>query len=48
MLPRQHGWDTEGGENKCEVKGRKSDATKIRLTANEWRAGKKPGKRYTP
>ncbi len=41
-----YGWDIECGENKFEVKGRKSEATKIRLTENEWKAAQKHGKRY--
>jgi hypothetical protein len=40
------GWDIECGEDKYEVKGRKSRQTTIRLTENEWTAAKKFGKRY--
>lgn len=41
------GWDIECGENKFEVKGRKSFQTAIRLTENEWKAAQKFGKRFT-
>lgn len=41
------GWDVECGDNKFEVKGRKSAATRIRLTENEWKAAIKHGKRYS-
>ena len=43
----KYGWDIECGDQKFEVKGRKSIATRIRLTENEWNAAKKLGKRYT-
>jgi uncharacterized protein DUF3883 len=41
------GWDIECGEDRFEVKGRKSSLSTIRLTENEWKAAKKLGKRYT-
>ena len=41
------GWDIECGEEKYEVKGRKSAKTIVRLTENEWRAASKIGRRYT-
>jgi len=42
----RHGWDIEYGDDKFEVKGRKSSQTTIRLTENEWKAANKFGKRY--
>jgi hypothetical protein len=41
------GWDIECGENKFEVKGRKSIRTAIRLSQNEWAAAQRIGKQYT-
>jgi hypothetical protein len=40
------GWDIECGDDKFEVKGRKSFGSMLRLTQNEWNAAKKLGKRY--
>jgi hypothetical protein len=47
VADRCYGWDIECGEDKFEVKGRKSPATKIRLTENEWKAANRVGKRYS-
>jgi hypothetical protein len=41
------GWDITCGDEKFEVKGRKSERTAIRLTENEWKAARKLGKTYT-
>jgi hypothetical protein len=41
------GWDISCGEEKFEVKGRKSRRTTVRLTQNEWTAAKRFKKRYT-
>ena len=41
------GWDIECGEDKFEVKGRKTEAAAIRLTHNEWRAACQLKLRYT-
>ncbi len=40
------GWDLEHGAWKIEVKGRKTRATTIRLSFNEWQAAKKHDKNY--
>ena len=41
------GWDITCGKERFEVKGRKTPATAIRLTQNEWRAAKLFKKHYT-
>jgi Protein NO VEIN, C-terminal len=41
------GWDIACGDDKFEVKGRKSKGTAIRLSQNEWAAAKRLKKRYT-
>jgi hypothetical protein len=41
------GWDISSGEDKFEIKGRKSQRTAIRLTQNEWTAAKLLKRRYT-
>ena len=41
------GWDIEYESMKCEIKGRKTSNTAIRLSDNEWRAASKHGKNYT-
>jgi hypothetical protein len=41
------GWDISCGEDKFEVKGRKSERTAVRLTENEWMAAKRLKKQYT-
>ena len=41
------GWDISCGEEKFEVKGRKSPQTAIRLTQNEWSAAEKLKRLYT-
>lgn len=41
------GWDITCGEEVFEVKGRKTPATAIRLSQNEWGAAKRLKKRYT-
>jgi predicted Mrr-cat superfamily restriction endonuclease len=41
------GWDIACGDDKFEVKGRKSKRTAIRLSQNEWAAAKRLKKRYT-
>ena len=41
------GWDISCGDEKFEVKGRKSFQTAVRLSQNEWRAAKKYQKQYT-
>lgn len=41
------GWDISCGEEKFEVKGRKTPLTAIRLSQNEWNAAKKFGQSYT-
>ncbi|MEN6458002.1 MAG: DUF3883 domain-containing protein [Thermoguttaceae bacterium] len=40
------GWDISCGDEKFEVKGRKSHRTAVRLTQNEWAAAKRLKKRY--
>lgn len=41
------GWDISCGEDRFEVKGRKSSSTAIRLSQNEWSAAEHLKKRYT-
>ena len=41
------GWDISCGEDRFEVKGRKSRRTAIRLTQNEWAAANRFRKQYT-
>lgn len=41
------GWDITCGNNRFEVKGRKSSWSAVRLSQNEWRAAEKHGKLYT-
>ncbi len=40
------GWDISCGEEKFEIKGRKSHRTAIRLSQNEWTAAKRFKKQY--
>jgi len=41
------GWDITCGDDKFEIKGRKSCRAAVRLTQNEWRASRQWGARYT-
>jgi hypothetical protein len=41
------GWDITCGEDKFEVKGRKSAGVGVRVSQNEWKAARKFKGRYT-